>query len=117
MNRLHPQSMYASVREYLQELEESGVDGLPFEELQQTVNRGRELSSSARNSRCLPSSRALKGCAGRLVTASVAILPNPVPIWCLGQALKRPGWCLWERLPELTRTGRDNRLWERPARS
>ena len=42
MNRLHPQSMYASVREYLQELEESGVDGLPFEELQQTVNRGRE---------------------------------------------------------------------------
>ena len=35
MNRLHPQTMYASVREYLQELEESGVDGLPHEPLQQ----------------------------------------------------------------------------------
>ncbi|SJZ34193.1 DNA polymerase [Trichlorobacter thiogenes] len=35
MNRLHPQTMYASVREYLQELEESGVDGLPLETVQQ----------------------------------------------------------------------------------
>jgi len=42
MNRLHPQSMYASVREYLQELEESDVDGLPLEELQKTVTRDRE---------------------------------------------------------------------------
>ncbi|QOX80313.1 uracil-DNA glycosylase [Trichlorobacter lovleyi] len=39
MNRLHPQSMYASVREYLQGLEESGIDGLPLEELQQTGGR------------------------------------------------------------------------------
>lgn len=31
MNRLRPQTMYASVREYLQELEESGVDGVPIE--------------------------------------------------------------------------------------
>lgn len=35
MNRLHPQSMYASVREYLQDLKESGVEGLPFDESQQ----------------------------------------------------------------------------------
>jgi uracil-DNA glycosylase len=34
MNRLHPRTMYASVREYLQELEESGVDGLPLEQAQ-----------------------------------------------------------------------------------
>ena len=31
-SRLKPAAMYASVREYLLELEESGVDGLPFEE-------------------------------------------------------------------------------------
>ena len=40
MNRLHPQTMYASMREYLQELEESGVDGLPREELQQVEIAG-----------------------------------------------------------------------------
>lgn len=31
MNRMHPAAMYASVREYLHELEESGVEGLPPE--------------------------------------------------------------------------------------
>lgn len=40
MNRLHPPTMYASVREYLQELEESGVDGLPFETLPQVETAG-----------------------------------------------------------------------------
>ncbi|MCE1225688.1 MAG: uracil-DNA glycosylase [Geobacteraceae bacterium] len=40
MNRLHPRTMYASVREYLQELEESGVDGLPHETLQQGESPG-----------------------------------------------------------------------------
>lgn len=32
MHRLHPAAMYDSVRHYLHELEESGVDGLPAEE-------------------------------------------------------------------------------------
>ncbi len=35
VNRIKPSEMYASVREYLQELQDSGVDGLPFENLEQ----------------------------------------------------------------------------------
>jgi len=42
MNRLHPETMYASVREYLHELEESGVDGVPEEQGQASRVRGQE---------------------------------------------------------------------------
>ncbi len=47
MNRLKPRAMYVSVREYLQELEESGIDGVPEEQAdermeQPTVLRGGE---------------------------------------------------------------------------
>jgi uracil-DNA glycosylase len=55
MNRLHPQAMYASVREYLQELEESGVDGLPYELLQQVEMP--EVRASEQQSVQLPAAK------------------------------------------------------------
>ncbi len=45
MNRLHPGTMYASVREYLQELEESGVDGVPEEQGPGARDQGQELQA------------------------------------------------------------------------
>jgi len=46
MNRLRPQTMYASVREYLQELEESGIDGVPPEEQGQgSGGNGQEVTA------------------------------------------------------------------------
>jgi len=47
MNRLRPQTMYASVREYLQELEESGVDGVPEEQGQGSWVMGQEKNEDS----------------------------------------------------------------------
>lgn len=46
VSRLKPGMMYASVREYLQELEESGVDGLPEEQGQGAWGKGQEPPSA-----------------------------------------------------------------------
>ncbi len=47
MNRLRPQTMYASVREYLQELEESGVDGVPEEQGHGSWVKGQEKNEDS----------------------------------------------------------------------
>jgi uracil-DNA glycosylase len=47
MNKLHPGTMYASVREYLQELEESGVDGVPEEQGQGPGGKGQENNEAS----------------------------------------------------------------------
>jgi uracil-DNA glycosylase len=47
MNRLHPGTMYASVREYLHELEESGVDGVPEEQGQELRTMGQEKKENS----------------------------------------------------------------------
>ena len=102
VNRLRPEIMYASVREYLLELEESGVEGVPEEHGPEA--RGQEPEPPTAEPRTLEELR------HRSVTVNVVLLLNPAPIWSLEQVMKKPGLCLLAKRPALMRTVRVSRL-------